>query len=345
MSSNGNKTILISGGAGFIGSTFVMQMLATQSNLRIINVDALTYAGNLENLQSLEQDERHIFVHAEIQNTELMDSLCRQYEVEGIINIAAESHVDRSIHDASPFIETNIGGTVSLLTVVRNLKLKKYVQVSTDEVYGSLDLNSDELFTEETPLAPNSPYSASKASADMFVRAFHHTHDVPAVITRCSNNYGPRQFPEKLIPLMILNAKESRSLPVYGDGMNVRDWIHVEDHCDAIWRAYEYGKPGEVYNIGSDNECSNLHIVHSILSILGKSTDLIQYVTDRPGHDRRYAIDASKAKRELGWAPRIPFEQGLQSTIEWYLEHPEWCEHILSGQYRDYYSQQYHRER
>lgn len=345
MSANGHKTILISGGAGFIGSSFVIQMLASQSNLRIINVDALTYAGNLENLQSVEQDDRHVFVHAEIQNTELMHSLCEQYAVEGIINIAAESHVDRSIHDVSPFLDTNIGGTVSLLTIARNLKLKKYVQVSTDEVYGSLDLNSNDLFTEQTPLAPNSPYSASKASADMFVRAFHHTHDVPAVITRCSNNYGPRQFPEKLIPLMILNAKESTSLPVYGDGMNVRDWIHVEDHCDAIWRAYEYGKPGEVYNIGSDNEYSNLHIVKSILSILGKSTDLIQFVKDRPGHDRRYAIDASKAKKELGWNPRIPFEQGLQSTIEWYLEHPEWCEHIVSGQYRDYYSQQYHRER
>ena len=345
MSATGHKTILVSGGAGFIGSTFVMQMLASQSDLRIINVDALTYAGNLENLQSLEQDDRHVFVHAKIQNKELMHSLCEQYQVEGIINIAAESHVDRSINDATPFIDTNIGGTVALLTVARNLKLKKFVQVSTDEVYGSLEMNSDEMFTEETSLAPNSPYSASKASADMFVRAFYHTHDVPAVITRCSNNYGPRQFPEKLIPLMILNALESKPLPVYGDGMNVRDWIHVEDHCDAIKRAYEIGKPGEVYNIGSDNECSNLHIVHSLLEILGRSKDLIHFVKDRPGHDKRYAIDSSKAKRELGWSPRIPFDKGLQDTVRWYQEHPEWCEHILSGQYRDYYSQQYHRER
>ena len=345
MSASDNKTILISGGAGFIGSAFVMHMLSSHPNLRIINVDALTYAGNLENLQSLEQEDRHVFVHAKIQNTELMHSLCEQYDVEGMINIAAESHVDRSIHDASPFIDTNVQGTLSLLTVARNLKLKKYVQVSTDEVYGSLELNSQGVFTEETPLAPNSPYSASKASADMFVRAFHHTHDVPTVITRCSNNYGPRQFPEKLIPLMILNAMESKPLPVYGDGMNVRDWIHVQDHCNAIWLAYEHGKPGEVYNIGSDNEWSNLHIVHSILALLGKSTDLIHFVQDRPGHDKRYAIDASKAKRELHWKPNISFEQGLRETIQWYQEHPEWCEHILNGQYRDYYSKQYQRER
>lgn len=345
MSNPGLRTILVSGGAGFIGSAFIMQMLASQSNFRIINVDALTYAGNLENLQSIENNPRHVFVHAEIQNTELMHSLCEQYAVEGIINIAAESHVDRSIQDASPFIDTNIQGTVSLLTVARDRKLKKFVQVSTDEVYGTLKLDSKDLFTESTPLAPNSPYSASKASADMFVRAFHHTHDVPTVITRCSNNYGPRQFPEKLIPLMILNAMESKSLPVYGDGLNVRDWIHVNDHCDAIHRAYEYGIPGEVYNIGSENECNNLHIVKSIVSILGKSEDLIQFVKDRPGHDQRYAIDASKAKKELGWMPRITFEHGLRETIEWYQDHPEWCEHVLSGKYRDYYSQQYHRER
>jgi dTDP-glucose 4,6-dehydratase len=345
MSETGHRTILVSGGAGFIGSAFIMHMLSAYSDIRIINVDALTYAGNLENLQSIEQDTRHIFIHTEIQNTELMHSLCEQYAVEGIINIAAESHVDRSIQDASPFIETNIQGTVSLLTVARDMKLKKFVQVSTDEVYGSLELNSKDLFTESTPLAPNSPYSSSKASADMFVRAFHHTHGVPAVITRCSNNYGPRQFPEKLIPLMILNAMESKPLPVYGDGLNVRDWIHVNDHCDAIHRAYEYGIPGEVYNIGSENECTNLHIVKSILSILGISEGLIQFVKDRPGHDRRYAIDASKAKKELNWIPRISFEDGLRDTIRWYQKNPEWCRHVLSGEYRDYYSQQYHRER
>jgi dTDP-glucose 4,6-dehydratase len=345
MSENSHRTILVSGGAGFIGSAFIMHMLSLHTDIRIINVDALTYAGNLENLQSIENNPRHIFIHAEIQNTELMHSLCEQYAVEGIINIAAESHVDRSIHDASPFVETNIQGTVSLLTVARNLKLNKFVQVSTDEVYGSLELDSNDAFTETTPLAPNSPYSASKASADMFVRAFHHTHDVPAIITRCSNNYGPRQFPEKLIPLMILNAMESKSLPVYGDGLNVRDWIHVNDHCEAIDRAYHFGIPGEVYNIGSDNEYTNLDIVKSILAILGKSEDLIQYVQDRPGHDRRYAIDASKAKKELHWMPRITFEQGLNDTVKWYLENAEWYKHVLSGEYRDYYSQQYHRER
>ena len=318
--SNQKRTILVTGGSGFIGSNFIHMMLdKPNSNIRIVNVDALTYAGNPKNVEKFNGDENYIFYHAEIQNTRLVHDICKSHEVEGIINFAAESHVDRSIIDGKPFIDTNIVGTVSLLNVARDLKLKKFVQVSTDEVYGSLDLDSDEKFTENTPLEPNSPYSAAKASADCFVRSYYHTYDVPAVITRCSNNYGPRQHTEKLIPLMITNALNGELLPIYGDGLNVRDWIHVDDHCRAVWLAYERGRNGEVYNVGSDNEWSNGELVRKIISLMDVKNCTIKYVKDRLGHDRRYAIDSSKAKEELGWKPLIKFEDGLKSTIDWYI--------------------------
>jgi dTDP-glucose 4,6-dehydratase len=336
------QSLLITGGAGFIGSNFIRMLLSeNQDNLRIINLDALTYAGNPENLSGLENDPRYIFVKGRIEDTALVLDICRQYKVDGIINFAAESHVDRSIQDARPFVETNITGTISLLNVAKELGISRFVQVSTDEVYGSLGPDPSEKFTENTPLAPNSPYSAAKASADCFVRAFAHTHHIPAIITRCSNNYGPRQFPEKLIPLMILNAHQDKQLPVYGDGMNIRDWIHVQDHCRAVWLAYQHGIPGEVYNIGADSEYANITIVKTVLALLGKPESLITYVKDRPGHDRRYAIDASKAHKELGWKPLISFSEGLRQTVEWYIANPGWCSRVLNGEYMSYYEKQY----
>jgi dTDP-glucose 4,6-dehydratase len=315
------RTVLVTGGCGFIGSNFIHMMLDDiQSDIRIINLDLLTYAGNLQNVKKfIENDDRHIFVHGDICDTEFVKSICSFYNVEGIINFAAESHVDRSITDEKPFIDTNIIGTVSLLTVAKDLNLKKFVQVSTDEVYGSLELYSHEKFTEQSQIKPNSSYSAAKSAADGFVRAYYHTHGVPTVITRCSNNYGPRQHTEKLIPLMITNVLNSKKLPIYGDGLNVRDWIHVDDHCRAVWLAYERGKNGEVYNIGSDNEWSNGELVKEILSIMGKPESEIIYVEDRLGHDRRYAIDSTKAKEELNWKPLINFEDGIKSTIDWYI--------------------------
>lgn len=315
------RTILVTGGCGFIGSNFIHMILDDfDSDVRIVNFDLLTYAGNLQNVEKfIENDDRHIFVHGNICDTEFVKSICSFYNVEGIINFAAESHVDNSINDSKPFLDTNVIGTVSLLNVTKELKLKKFVQVSTDEVYGSLELNSKEKFTENNQLEPNSPYSAAKASADCFVRSYYHTFGVPAVITRCSNNYGPRQHTEKLIPLMITRAIKGESLPIYGDGLNVRDWIHVDDHCRAVWLAYERGKNGEVYNVGSDNEWSNGELVRKILSVMNKSNDKIEYVNDRLGHDRRYAIDSSKTKKELGWNPLIEFESGLKSTIDWYI--------------------------
>lgn len=332
-----NKTILITGGAGFIGSNFVRYMLH-QTEYSVIVVDALTYAGNLENLTEFESDKRYTFIHERIEHTEQMREICLQFAVEGIINFAAETHVDRSIMDPSPFVKSNVMGTVSLLHIARDLALR-YVQISTDEVYGSL--GEEGLFTENTPLQPSSPYSASKASADMFVQSFVHTFGVNASITRCSNNYGPYQFPEKLIPLMILHALEDASLPVYGDGKNVRDWIHVDDHNSAVWAVYTKGKQGEVYNIGASSEQQNIDIVKKILSSLGKSDNLITYVKDRPGHDRRYAIDSTKITRELGWQPKILFHEGLEQTIQWYCTHKEWCDHIRQGEYQHYYQQHY----
>ncbi len=330
---------MVTGGAGFIGSNFIKYLLADTDDVEVINFDALTYAGNLENLKDVENDKRYRFVKGSIQNAELVRHVINEYGITGIINFAAESHVDRSIMSAAPFVETNIKGTLVLLEAFRELGLSRFLQVSTDEVYGSL--GKDGLFTEETPLSPNSPYSASKTAADHLVTAFVNTFGIDAVITRCSNNYGPYQFPEKLIPLMILNAKEDKSLPVYGDGMNIRDWIHVEDHCRGIWKVFKEGKAGEVYNLGGNCEKPNIEIVKTILQILNKPQSLITYVKDRPGHDRRYAIDSSKINNELGWEPLVTFEKGLEETVKWYVDNENWCENVRSGDYMDYYKKQY----
>lgn len=333
------RKILVTGGCGFIGSNFVRQELATDPNLSIINVDKLTYAGNLENLADLRDNNRYQFAKGDICDKEFIGSLLQANKVDAVVNFAAESHVDRSILDSSPFVQTNIVGTQNLLDCCRQHNVSRYVQVSTDEVYGSL--GDDGKFTEETPLAPNSPYSASKAAADLLVRAYVHTFNFPAVITRCSNNYGPYQFPEKLIPLFISNALQDQSLPVYGTGLNVRDWIHVLDHCRGIGSALRHGRVGEVYNFGGNSELTNLDLTYALLEALGKPKTLIRYVSDRPGHDHRYAIDATKAKRELGWEPQTVFRDGLRQTIDWYLSNPDWIARIKSGAYRSYYEQQY----
>jgi dTDP-glucose 4,6-dehydratase len=330
--------ILITGGAGFIGSNLLYYLQAKHSDYQLINVDKLTYAGNLENLRGLEGEKGYRFVKADITDRFALEPLF-QKGLDGVIHLAAESHVDRSITDPDVFVNTNVLGTQVLLDLARKYQVARYLQVSTDEVYGSL--GSTGYFTEETPLAPNSPYSASKTGADLLVRAAFHTFGQSVLITRCSNNYGPYQFPEKLIPLMISNALEDKPLPVYGDGLNVRDWLHVKDHCRGIDAVFHHGTPGEVYNIGGHNEHSNIEIVKLILKTLGKPESLIQYVKDRPGHDRRYAIDASKIQKELGWEPSITFEVGIQETIQWYLEHRSWWERIKSGEYRQYYQKMY----
>ncbi|MCA8941413.1 MAG: dTDP-glucose 4,6-dehydratase [Planctomycetes bacterium] len=330
--------ILVTGGAGFIGSNFVRLMLARGEH-QIVNLDALTYAGNLENLGDVESDPNYAFVRADISDRKAVEGVFESHKPDCVVHFAAESHVDRSVLDATAFVTTNVLGTQVLLDVSRGVGVSRFVHVSTDEVYGSLGPTG--LFTEESPLQPNSPYSASKTGSDLLVRAAFHTHKFPALITRCSNNYGPFQFPEKLIPLMIANALEGKPLPVYGDGKNVRDWIYVEDHCDAIARVLEKGRDGEVYNIGGNEERENIWVVKKILELLGKSEDLIQYVTDRPGHDRRYAIDGSKIERELGWKPKHDFASGLEATVQWYLDNREWWERVRSGAYRDYYERQY----
>ncbi len=332
------KTILVTGGAGFIGSNFVRYMLHTHS-YRIINIDKLTYAGNLENLADVESHPNYTFVKGDICDRLLIDKLFQEEHIDTVVNFAAESHVDRSILGARVFVETNVLGTQTLLDAAKTHGVEKFLQVSTDEVYGTLGETG--YFTEETPLAPNSPYSASKAGADLLVRAYHETFKMPTLITRCSNNYGPYQFPEKLIPLMIANALNDKPLPVYGDGLNVRDWLYVEDHCRAIDTVLHKGKFGEVYNIGGHNEKRNIDIVKLILQKLGKPESLITFVKDRPGHDRRYAIDASKIERELGWRPQETFESGIEKTIQWYLEHRKWWERIISGEYQKYYELQY----
>jgi dTDP-glucose 4,6-dehydratase len=330
--------ILITGGAGFIGSNFVIYMVNKYPGYQFINIDALTYAGNLGNLQSVQEAPNYRFVKADITNRAVVDRVVAE-DIDIIINFAAESHVDRSISNPDVFVATNIMGTQVLLEAAKKFGVNKYIQVSTDEVYGSL--GSEGLFTETTPIASNSPYSASKAGADLLVRAYHETYDLPVNITRCSNNYGPFQFPEKLIPLMIINALNNKELPVYGDGLNVRDWLHVEDHCSAIDLVLHHGMNGEIYNIGGNNEKTNIQIVQKILNELGRSEDLINYVTDRLGHDRRYAIDPTKIKTELGWEPKYTFETGIVKTIQWYLDNQEWWQHIISGSYQDYYERQY----
>ena len=329
------KRIFITGGAGFIGSAFIRIVLSEQQDITVVNYDALTYAGNLENLAGIDNN-RHKFIKGDICDRktvlEAMPDRC-----DAVFNFAAESHVDRSIQSADEFLRTNIIGTQVLLDCARERRAKRFVQISTDEVMGSLPEESEEYFTEGSPLQPNSPYAASKASAEFVVRAARETFGVDTIITRCGNNYGPRQFPEKLIPLMISNAVNDEKLPVYGDGKNVRDWIYVDDHCRAIWLAFEKGRPGEVYNIGARNERQNIDVVKSILDALGKPHTLISYVTDRLGHDRRYAIDPAKAENELGWKPHISWEDGLDKTIGWYRENQAWIDHIRNGKYREYY--------
>ncbi|AEH46350.1 dTDP-glucose 4,6-dehydratase [Parageobacillus thermoglucosidasius] len=330
--------VLITGGAGFIGSNFVRYMVRKYPSYQIINLDALTYAGNLENVKEVENEPNYRFVKGDITDRELIESLFAE-GIDAVVNFAAESHVDRSIVDPGIFVKTNVQGTQVLLDAAKKYGVKKYIQISTDEVYGTLGETG--YFTETTPLAPNSPYSASKACADLLVRAYHETYGLPVNITRCSNNYGPYHFPEKLIPLMIINALNDQPLPVYGDGLNVRDWLHVEDHCSAIDLVLHKGRNGEVYNIGGNNERTNIEVVKAILRYLNKPESLITFVEDRLGHDRRYAIDATKIRKELGWKPKYTFEEGLKKTIDWYLENRSWWEKILSGEYKEYYERQY----
>ena len=346
------KKYLITGGAGFIGSNLVKYMLDTYDDILIVNLDLLTYAGNLESLSEIEADSRYIFIKGDICDKDLVTSLFEKYSFDAVINLAAESHVDRSIHNPEVFGETNFMGTLNMLNCAKEAwydgtswqENKKYVQVSTDEVYGSLGPTG--LFTESTPINPHSPYSASKAAADLMVLAYFDTYKMPANVTRCSNNYGPYQFPEKLIPLMINNARNAKSLPVYGDGLNIRDWLYVSDHCSAIDLVANKGKIGEVYNIGGNNERTNIYIVKLIISVLkdmGVNADesLIKFVEDRKGHDRRYGIDSDKISRELGWCPEITFEEGLPMTIKWNIDNSKWIDNIISGDYMKFYQLNY----
>lgn len=347
------KTILVTGGAGFIGSNFVKLMLKKHPEYKIINIDALTYAGNLENLKDIDGNPNYEFIKVDIRDREKIEEIFQNNDITSVVNFAAESHVDRSIEEPEVFLTTNIIGTQVLLDIAKKYwKVNpndkyckeykpgvKFLQVSTDEVYGALGETG--MFVETMPLMPNSPYSASKASADMIVRAYNETFGMPVNITRCSNNYGPYQFPEKLIPLMINNCLKEKDLPIYGDGMQVRDWLHVSDHCSAIDTVLHKGKDGEVYNIGGNNEKANIEIVKLIIGTLDKSEELIKYVKDRPGHDRRYAIDNTKITTELGWEPAYTFEQGMKETIQWYLENTKWIENIISGDYANYYDKMY----
>jgi len=333
------KCLLVTGGCGFIGSNFVRLQLETYPDQAIINIDSLTYAGNLQNLADVENNPQYTFRKGDICDREFVESVLKSTPIDAVVNFAAESHVDRSILDSGPFLQTNIIGTQVLLDACRSSEIPRYLQVSTDEVYGSL--GSEGFFTEETPLAPNSPYSASKTAADLLVRSYCHTFDFPGIITRCSNNYGPYQFPEKLLPLFISNCMNDQPLPVYGTGENIRDWIHVLDHCRGIDAALRKGSPGEVYNFGGDYELTNLELTHTLLDLMDKPKSLIKFVKDRPGHDLRYAIDFSKAKSELGWEPQVTFREGLQETIDWYLNNSEWIDRIKSGEYLKYYDQQY----
>jgi dTDP-glucose 4,6-dehydratase len=350
--------ILVTGGAGFIGGNFILDWLANPATEGIVNLDKLTYAGNLVTLKSLEKDARHVFVQGDIGDYELVLSLLKRHQIRAVVNFAAESHVDRSIHGPGDFIQTNVVGTFNLLEAVRAYWMElpgsekqafRFLHVSTDEVYGSLS-PTDPAFSETNPYEPNSPYSASKAASDHLVRAWRHTYGLPVLTTNCSNNYGPYHFPEKLIPLVILNALAGKPLPIYGDGQQIRDWLYVKDHCSAIRRVLEAGKLGETYNVGGWNEKPNLDVVKTICSILdglrpkadGTSyASQITYVKDRPGHDRRYAIDATKLERELGWKPSETFEMGIQKTVQWYLDNQEWTEGVLSGSYRDWVKKQY----
>jgi dTDP-glucose 4,6-dehydratase len=329
--------LLVTGGAGFIGSNFIRYMLKEHPGWEITNLDKLTYAGNLENLKDIQDQPGYHFIKGDIADRKLVDKLLGQgFDV--IVNFAAESHVDRSILDASPFIETNVKGTQVLLEGAKNHGIQRFIQVSTDEVYGSIDNGR---FAEEAPLSPNSPYSASKAAADLLCRAYFKTHHLPAIITRCTNNFGPYQFPEKLIPLAITNALEDKPIPVYGDGLNIRDWIFVSDHCRALDAVIQKGQLGEIYNIGGGNEKTNLELIHKLLELLDKPQSLIQFVTDRPAHDRRYALDCARIATELGWKPAYSFEKALSATVDWYLKNESWWRSIKSGEYSEYYKKMY----
>ncbi|MFH1070121.1 MAG: dTDP-glucose 4,6-dehydratase [Candidatus Glassbacteria bacterium] len=331
--------ILVTGGAGFIGSNFVLHLLASHPDAQVVNLDKLTYAGDLENLAELEGDGRHRFVKLDICDSAAVQELVAGEKPDAVVNLAAESHVDRSIQGPEVFTRTNVLGTLSMLEAARKAEVPVFIQVSTDEVYGTLGASGR--FTEDSPLLPNSPYAASKAGADHLVRAFHRTYGMDTRITRCSNNYGPYQFPEKLIPLILTNAMEGKPLPVYGDGLHVRDWIYVTDHCRALAAVLEKGRAGEVYNIGGTQEMPNLEVVRTIVRAVGADQSLIRFVPDRPGHDRRYAIDCSKVKRELGWAPEVEFSAGIAATLEWYAGHELWWRRIKSGEYRHYYEKMY----
>lgn len=333
------QRIVVTGGCGFIGTNFIRYMLETDPAVKVVNLDKLTYAGNPENLADVAETGRYEFHQGDICDRPFVDEVLSSGTVDAVLNFAAESHVDRSILDSAPFVKTNVLGTQVLLDACRQHDVPRYVQVSTDEVYGSL--GRDGAFTESTPLAPNSPYSASKAAGDLLVRAYVQTFGFPAVITRCSNNYGPYQFPEKLIPLFMTNAQKDEPLPVYGTGENVRDWIHVLDHCRGVEAALRRGRLGEIYNFGGRTELTNISLTKMLLRLLDKPESLIRYVADRPGHDLRYAIDCRKAEQELGWSPQIPFEQGLRETIDWYRRNVDWVERIRSGEYRTYYQSQY----
>jgi len=332
--------ILVTGGAGFIGSNLIRFILGGKKPVKIINVDKLTYAGNLENLSGLEKDPRYQFVLADIADAPKIRAVFQEHRPEAVMHLAAESHVDRSIQDAAPFIYTNVLGTQVLLDCCMEFRVKRFLHVSTDEAYGSLR-EEDPPFTETHPLSPNSPYAASKASSDHMVLACHHTHGLDCVITRCSNNYGPYQFPEKLIPLMIHNAMAGKELPVYGDGTNIRDWVHVDDHCRALLTVLDRGRPGAVYNIGGNAEVRNLEVVKKILKLLGAPESLIRFVKDRPGHDHRYAMDITLIKSELKWEPQIDFPGGLALTVKWYLKNQEWVRRVISKEYQDYYERTY----
>lgn len=347
------KTYLVTGGAGFIGSNFVLYMLNKYEDIKIINLDKLTYAGNLENLKAVEKDERHVFVQGDICDKEIVSEIFKKYVIDYVVNFAAESHVDRSIKTPELFVQTNVLGTTNLLNCAKEAwtigdgfkEGVKFLQVSTDEVYGSLGETG--FFLETTPLDPRSPYSSSKTGSDLMVKAYHETYKMPVNITRCSNNYGPYQFPEKLIPLLINNCINHKALPVYGDGLNIRDWLYVEDHCKAIDMVINNGRVGEVYNIGGHNERTNIQIVKTVIQYLNENYDkeitenLIKHVEDRKGHDRRYGIDPTKIKDELGWYPETTFEVGIKKTIKWYLDNKQWMENVTSGEYEKYYEKMY----
>jgi len=335
--------ILVTGGAGFIGSSFVRYVLRTQPGVEIINYDLLTYAGNLRNLEEVEADSRYRFVRGDIADNDSVRAVFEDNHLDAVVNFAAETHVDRSIEDSTPFVRSNVVGTQCLLDNARRFRVSRFVQISTDEVYGSL--GPEGAFREDTPIDPSSPYSASKAGADMLVLSYFRTHKFPVVITRCTNNYGPYQFPEKLIPVLIENAMNDRSLPIYGDGLNVREWIFADEHSRAVWLALSRGRDGEVYNIGSGQEKTNLEVVRGVLKLLGKPESLITYVKDRPGHDRRYAMDCSKIRREWGWQSEMEFSEGLAQTIEWYKSHQDWMHEIKDASYLSYYDRMYtHRD-